>query len=282
MRLPPWVALTRLNATVRSLFVAWSNGPSNLARAPQQTTISESKVCAVPESRSRGSLPLRVSVSPDPREYRGGSAITDTSSKPRKPGSSRKPSSRVVDGAVATSVKLSGVQPPAGMLRWEKNVCPPHEAEKSLTSPPSLRSANETIYALPAVVCSVWERNPSEPTGPRDAPKVPLFTKNEELVTLVKPMLLGSPAVLNAGLVQPVKSPVSNPPLTTSPVPVGDGGGGGGDPGFEVPGRGRRPGTFPLSIVVWVSELTGALVGVGFGVSGMRDGVTPPVTNRAT
>jgi hypothetical protein len=81
-----------------------------------------------------------------------------------------------VDDPVATWVKLSGIQPAAGMLTREKKVCPPHDAEKSLAVKPSLRSANETMYAVPGVVCNVWERKPSEPTGPRDAPKFPLFT----------------------------------------------------------------------------------------------------------
>jgi hypothetical protein len=83
-----------------------------------------------------------------------------------------------VDEPGATLVKLNGIQIPKGILTWKESVCPAHDTEKSLGSPPSLRSQPEMAYAFPGTVVSVWDKTPSDATGPRYPPKFPLWTKN--------------------------------------------------------------------------------------------------------
>jgi hypothetical protein len=65
-------------------------------------------------------------------------------------------------------------------------VTPLNEAEKSLGGPPLVESQKLKLYRLPAVVARVWERNPSEPTGPNRALHVPLWA--EKVFTTVKPV----------------------------------------------------------------------------------------------
>ncbi len=84
---------------------------------------------------------------------------------------------------------------------------PSHDAWNSLGVLPSLRSHQPKVYWAPATVGTFWDRNPSEPTAGKPAPKLPACA----WLSTTAPELLPD-------RVQPAKLPVSKPPLATTLV----------------------------------------------------------------